>query len=290
MSWFENNPIGVSLVSVCGVLVLMSAGLGYVWNKPANSGVSNDELAAQFEGEPRQMISELGPISEYREVTERPLFDESRRPVLLVDGEGLDLDEMLDSADAPDVRLTGVIITPDVKLAMLRPSSSNQSVVAHEGEELEGEYYGWSVSDVKPRSVVLASRDGESIQLDLQVNTRRIAEPPKPEPQVANAANKTQSGRGQGAGRGARAQDENGKDGQPLSRAEEIRQRIAERREELRRQAEENSPVRNTSRADRSNSSSPSAYQSAIQNMINRSSRKNEEDDNDKSDGDGSGD
>lgn len=280
MNWFENNPIGVSLVSVCGVLVLMSAGLGYVWNKPANSGVSNDELAAQFEGEPRQMISELGPISEYREVTERPLFDESRRPVLLVDGEGLDLDEMLGSADAPDVRLTGVIITPDVKLAMLRPSSSNQSVVAHEGEELEGEYYGWSVSDVKPRSVVLASRDGESIQLDLQVNTRRIAEPPKPEPQVANAANNTQSELGQRADQG----------GQPLSRAEEIRQRIAERREELRRQAEENSPVRNTSRADRSNSSSPSAYQSAIQNMINRSSRKNEEDDNDKSDGDGSGD
>ncbi len=277
MSWFENNPIGVSLVSACGVLVLMSAGLGYVWNKPANSGVSNDELAAQFEGEPRQMISELGPISEYREVTERPLFDESRRPVLLVDGEGLDLDEMLSSADAPDVRLTGVIITPDVKLAMLRPSSSNQSVVVHEGEDLEGEYYGWSVSDVKPRSVVLASRDGESIQLDLQVNTRRIAEPPKPEPQVANAANNTQ---GQPADQG----------GQPLSRAEEIRQRIAERREELRRQAEENSSVRNTSRADRSNSSSPSAYQSAIQNMINRSSRKNEEDDNDKSDGDGSGD
>ena len=52
---------------------------------------------------------------------------------------------------------------------------------------------------------------------------------------------------------------------EPLSRAEEIRQRIAQRREELRRQAE----------SQRTDPSQMTQYQSAIQNMINR---KNEND------------
>jgi hypothetical protein len=61
-----------------------------------------------------------------------------------------------------------------------------------------------------------------------------------------------------------------------MSRAEEIRQRIAERREELARQAEANQPRAADGTAQRTE------YQSAIRNMINK--RKNEEQE---SEGDG---
>ncbi len=274
MNWLVNNPLGAALVSACGLIVLVSAGLAYVWSKPASSGAPVDDTSAQTTGETKQLFSELAPISEYREVTERPVFNESRRPALAVDGEGLNMDDMAEVADAPDVRLTGVIITPDAKLVTLRPSSSAESMIAHEGEPLEGDYFGWTVTDIKPRSVVLASMDGDHLELDLQVNTRRIEAPPEPVPVSAEENDGTRSD-------GESRQDS---DEQPLSRAEEIRQRIAERREGLRRQAEDDQHANRSNKSRRSNGSGPSAYQSAIQNMINRNSRKDEEDEDDDDD------
>ena len=84
---------------------------------------------------------------------------------------------------APDVRLTGVIITPSVRIASLTPADGKlEGVMAHEGESLTGEYVGWTVSKISPRNVVLESRDGEKLDLDLQVHDVTLKEPPKPPP------------------------------------------------------------------------------------------------------------
>ena len=49
--------------------------------------------------------------------------------------------------DAPDVRLTGVVITPGMKIASLTPADTNiETVMAHEGESLTGEFVGWQVT------------------------------------------------------------------------------------------------------------------------------------------------
>ena len=69
----------------------------------------------------------------------------------------------------------------------------------------------------------------KNLELDLQVHDVAIKEPPKP---VAQRSNQSRKGRQQGD------------DAEPLSRAEQIRQRIAERREELRREQEEQQAVR----------------------------------------------
>jgi general secretion pathway protein N len=298
MNWLENNPLGVAMVSFCGLALLVSGAMIYVWSKPATSGASPDEMIAPVQGQISQMSSDLGPITGYKEVTERPVFDESRRPSLSIDGEGLDMDNMSAIDGAPEVRLTGVIITATQKLAMLRPVEGGESLVAREGESLESDYAGWSVSEIKPRSVMLESRDGDELELDLLVNTRKIEEPISLVPEVAANSVEAQSGAG-GNGRNASGHNSPGHnnsaangegenaEGQPLSRAEEIRQRIAARREELRRQAQDTRGRSTADSSDDSGGSNRSSYQSAIQDMVNRNARRNEEENNGDNDGDG---
>ena len=258
MNWLEHNPLGVALASACGLLLLLSTALAYYWSKPASSGAPAQVVSADGVSEAQRLASELGPISTYREVTDRPVFDQSRRPKLAVDDENGGLDKNLTSAVAnkPEVKLSGVVITPEFSLVTLTPAGGGESFVAHEGKPLEGEYVGWAVVDIKPRRIVLASLEGGEMKINLRVNTRKIKMPPKPKP-VKPAAT-------------AADQGEAGNEGdEPQSRAEEIRQRIAERREDLRRKAE-SKPADANQRTQ---------YQNAIRNMINR---KNDKDKNEK--------
>jgi hypothetical protein len=258
VKWVEDNPVGVVLASACGLLLLVSAIMVVLWNRPALSGASAADTSLPAVGSAADRATDLGPLSEYRVVTDRPVFDESRRPSVAMDGGGLGLDdEGLFIAGAPEVMLTGVVITLSDSLATLRPRDQGESIIAHEGEPLEGPYVGWFVTDIEPRRVTLSSRDGDSLELDLEVNTRRIAEPPKAKPEPAKSAQTGQQGNGdQAAQAGAEA---------PLSRAEEIRQRIAERRAELRREQE--------MKQQSGNSEQRSQYQNAIRNMIQNSTR-----------------
>jgi hypothetical protein len=267
MSWLENNPLGLALAAACGVLIMGSVALMLAWGKPVTSGADSRPMNAELPAESGQPENELEPIAAYRIVTERPVFEESRRPAVNVGDEGLELvnDPGPEVGDAPKVTLKGVVISPEFSMVTLQPEAGGESLIAHEGQPLEGDYAGWIVSDIKPRRITLASLDGRSTELDLEVNTRKIAEPPRPEPapEPAQAVAAADNG------------NEGGED-QPMSRAEEIRQRIAERREELARQAEANQPRAADGTAQRTE------YQSAIRNMINK--RKNEEQE---SEGDG---
>jgi hypothetical protein len=173
----------------------------------------------------------------------------------------VDLDDLEDElseeeVDAPDVQLTGVIITPSIRMATLRQEGEKLSLVAFEGKPLEGNFGSWHVSRIDHREVTLSSGAGEEIQLKLEVHGVAIAEPPKPEPAAAENE------------RGKKDQVRQGEE-QPLSRAEEIRQRIAERREELRRAAEEDEQ------------GGQASYQQAIQAMMGKKRQeksKNEKD------------
>jgi hypothetical protein len=143
-------------------------------------------------------------------------------------------------------------------VATLRLKGEDASLIAFEGQPLEGSFGSWQVSEVQARHVVMTSGDGEEVRLDLQIHDAVIDEPPKPatSPSAVTAED-------------GDAQDQDGEQ-QPMSRAEEIRQRIAERREELRRAAEESGeePAR------------PADYRSAInQLMQNRRTQASDEND-----------
>lgn len=261
INWLEDNPLGIVLASTVGGLLLISLLLSVIWALPASApsvGLTDEDTV------PGLVLPELAAsktLDQYAVITEHPVFSSTRLPALESE-EDDDPDENLldEEVDAPDVQLTGIIITPSIRMATLRQKNKGGrqqlSLVAFEGMPLEGDFGNWQVSAIDHRQVTLSSGAGEELQLKLEVHGVAITPPAKP------AA--------------ATAQDEAGKNGrtqpgedQPLSRAEEIRQRIAERREELRRAAEENEQAE------------PVSYQRAIQAMMGRNRRDNSKNESD---------
>jgi len=249
MGWLQGNPIGAALAGLIGFLVIVSVGLGLAWKLPPSSG---DAPVGGIESIQTQLppnLEPMKPVESYAVVLERPVFNESRRPEA-ESGESVEelVAESSEQAGDPGVRLTGVVMTPEEKIVMLTPQQG-EPLIAREGTVLEGDQLGWSVSAIDARQVTLSSRDGRELQLDLVIHDQVIAEPPKPEPVSTEEAQAAQG-------------DE---DGQPMSRAEEIRQRIQERREQLRQEALEAESDQTEAKA-----AQRTSYQEAIRAMMNK--------------------
>jgi len=257
--WLEENPVGQAFAAVALVLVLAILLLGVIWTMPPN-GTSGEEEGG---GEALRLdVPELPasePMDAYAVVTERPVFNESRQPELDLDSGQDELGDLEENnVDAPEFQLAGVIITPSIRMATLRRKEAGESLVAFEGQPLQGDYGSWHVSRIAPREITLASGDGEEMQLELRVHDDQIEPPPKPKPEPPEEADRRQAA-------SARADSD-----APQSRAEEIRMRIQERRKELRRAAEE---------ASEDGSADSTDYRSAIQSMINTKRRKGQDED-----------
>lgn len=279
MSWLQDNPVGRVLVYACGGLLLLAFIMAVVWSLSVSVDTANLEADESENLEMVQPAREIDSLNELQVINQKPLFNENRLPKIAeIDDSEEEEDVTIEVKDAPDVKLTGVIITPDMKIATLTPSSGEENVMAHEGESLVGEYVGWKVGQVNPRAVVLQSNDGQQLKLDLQVHDTAIKEPPKP---VAAAKPATAAQRPAGE----EAQP-TGEDGQPLSRAEQIRQRIAERREELRLEQEARSAQpQQAEQANAGGGAAPSkrsAYQNAMRNLMNTRKPKDNDGNDDK--------
>jgi len=274
MKWLQDNPLGMALAAISAVFSLLALGMAIIWTLPVAVETSSTETEDAGRGGPVLAAHQVAVIGEFQVINERPVFNETRLPDLEADGDSESLeDATVAIKDAPDVRLTGVIITPGLKIASLTPADGKlESVMAHEGESLTGEFVGWQLSSVQPRSVVLESRDGQKLELELQVHDVTIKEPPKPAAPAKTAQAKS--------GQDEQIADE---EGQPLSRAEQIRQRIAERREELRLQQQEQQAQSGGQVGEAKPGAKPQDYQSAIRAMM-KNNRK-DQGSNDKKDG-----
>jgi len=273
MKWLQDNPVGMVLASVSGFLVFLALVMTVVWNLPVSVETTGTDKELAAANEANLAMRPIADLGEYRVINEKPVFNESRLPDIGGTEEDLEADDTAIAVkDAPAVKLTGVVITPESRFASLTPEDKNiETVMAREGESLTGEFVGWRVAEVSPRLVVLESRDGQSLKLELQVHDRKIEEPPPvaPASPVAQAL---------ASGAGEAAEDE-----EPLSRAEQIRQRIAERREELRREAEAQQSEGGTQANTAGEPSKPPDYQSAIRALMQKKSK--DQGSNDKEDG-----
>jgi hypothetical protein len=268
MRWLQDNPIGMILAGLAGFLVLLALGMSIVWTLPVTALVSETDQQEDGTVDSVVVAHQMAAIDEFEVINQKPVFNETRQPALadIGDNESQE-DSAVEIKGAPDVRLTGVIITPNMKIASLTPSDGNsESVMAHEGQALTGDFVGWLVSSVSPRNVVLESRDGQKLELDLQVHDVKIMEPPKP---VVEATPEPDQ-----------AAELVNEDGQPMSRADQIRQRIAERREELRREQEEQQDQGGTTANESSQAAKPPDYQSAIRALMRNKSKEESSDDN----------
>lgn len=105
----------------------------------------------------------LGAFDQYNEVAARPLFDTARRPrAFFLEGQG-DAGE----TTAFDYVLTSVLLTPNLKLAILQPPDGSASLRVRLGEAPEPQP-AWRLVDLNARSAVFEGPEGRK-SLDLRV-------------------------------------------------------------------------------------------------------------------------
>ena len=107
LKWLEGNPVGIALGTLCGVLLLALVGMMVI--STFSSDPVADEIAAaeaDVSVELPQMPENL-PIDSYSVITERPLFNESRQPMMVDMGDSSLLadDESALNMGAPEVEL-----------------------------------------------------------------------------------------------------------------------------------------------------------------------------------------
>ncbi|MDW8478930.1 MAG: hypothetical protein RML12_02510 [Xanthomonadales bacterium] len=206
-----------ALVGLLGLLVLAElAGLGRSYRLP------DPAPPAPLPGlEAGREPLDLPAASELAAITERPVFEPSRRPPAPVQAAETPPPEAQPAVPPLDVRVTGILVTPALRLAMLRPAGAQDSVVLREGAPLPGDFAAWRIARILPRRVEFEGAAGgppATVELEVDRTVRASA------PGLATAT----------VGEVVPAQNP---DLEVQRRAEEIRRRIEERRRQLREEA-----------------------------------------------------
>jgi general secretion pathway protein N len=217
------TPVLAGCAAVLGMLVLAQmAGFGSRYSLP--SDVEAPPLASEVDL--HEVLPPLPPFEHFAAIRDRPLFNPDRRPEMeaVVDTDNGEDSGQEEPPPPIDVAITGIIITPDLRIAMVRPRGSNESVVLREGMPLPGELGAWTLSRVLPRRVLFDGGAGVApAEVELTVDKTVRSAPSAPV-----------------AGEAAPAVAAGGEDAQPSdvqSRAAEIRRRIEERRRQMREEA-----------------------------------------------------
>ena len=176
---FERNLLTAILVLSMGVLALIAL---LVLVSSLRTGV--DRIAAGGDGRVEAVRvaavdAELEELQRYSAIIEQPLFFPDRRlPVLEV--AVVDVEAPPPPPPEPDpveplkAAIAGVVITPEMRLAMVADQEAGKTVILREGMALEGAQAAWRLTDITPRGVAFASDDGQRSTLELKVHTASL--------------------------------------------------------------------------------------------------------------------
>ena len=107
----------------------------------------------------------IGPLAQYASAAARPLFTQDRRPrSFLATGPEQGADAV--QAERFDFVLSGVVISPRARLAILQPSAGGESQRVPLGQSPEGAG-SWRLVDLQPRRAVFEGSSGQAV-LDLR--------------------------------------------------------------------------------------------------------------------------
>lgn len=169
----------------------------------------------------------LGAMAEYAQVGERPLFNADRRPIPVPAAPGVVAEPA--AAVALDVTLTSVILSGDMKIAIVLDKKTNKTQSVKVGATLQGDQSGWKLIELASRKAVFEGPSGRS-EVELRVFDGSGGQAPTA---VASAV---------AAPDPAAQSDPNAPAADivqtPEARAELIRRRIEERRRQMREEAE----------------------------------------------------
>lgn len=212
--------LSIVLAAACGIFGLLAllfwlgVGSGYSFLPPDADATQHLPSVTTIEKKPFNM-PEFG---HFAEIIQRPLLSEDRRPI---PPEAEQTDDKPEAPPVPlQVQLTGIIITPELKMALLKDRTTNKDVSLKEGMPLPGNQSAWLLVEIQPRKVVFKNDKDETSDVELTVSknsgppSKRVAgnkprsEPKKLAPKKEDDAN------------------------------ESLRERIEARRKQLREQAE----------------------------------------------------
>ncbi|MEO6065512.1 MAG: hypothetical protein ABIP49_07035 [Lysobacterales bacterium] len=250
--------LGIVALLLAAVLTAQKFGLGDGY-RLAPLGATGRE-PAPHEATGRRNAG-LESFATYDELLRRPLFNEDRKPTP-VDEETTEAP--VATVAALDAQLTGVILMPRVKLAMIRENASGKGLRVRLGGELDGALSGWKLVELEPRKAVFEAQGQGRQELELAVDkagTPAAMPPPmigmsgasmpgivQPPPQSSRTGGGATPGAMPFPDKVAMAQPpESGQPEEPTNGsavepeqpevAESIRQRIEERRRQLREEA-----------------------------------------------------
>ncbi|MGY6555628.1 MAG: hypothetical protein ACXIUM_14015, partial [Wenzhouxiangella sp.] len=146
----QNNLLSTLLAGAIGVLLVLALVLYLVLgrvNMDRIDPLGDTAVAAVAVAVPQ---TGLDVFEEYNEILRRPVFFSDRRlPVLeAADFEGEEIEfvqETVEEDPVPDLKasVAGIIITPDMRMAMIRDQEANRTFVLREGMSLEGDQAAW---------------------------------------------------------------------------------------------------------------------------------------------------
>lgn len=99
------------------------------------------------------------PLANYNEVWQRPLFMADRKPVAVAGGDD-------NASNIGDLELTGIIVTPGLRMALLRDRDKGATVRVKEGAALQDGH--WTLASLTPRSAIF-DNGGQRRELTLKV-------------------------------------------------------------------------------------------------------------------------
>lgn len=141
------TPILAALAVLLGaalLLLLSGIGRGAQWDAP------RPLAALPPAGNPADLPQPL-PLQQFALVWQKPLFSPDRKPVARAADGGSSLG---------DLELTGIILTPDLRMALLHDKNGDKQVRLHEGESLpDGSV---KLVEVRPRSALFDSSAGRT--------------------------------------------------------------------------------------------------------------------------------
>lgn len=115
------------------------------------------------------------PLDQFAAIWQQPLFSPDRKPTVHAAGNNSNLGE---------VQLTGIILTRDLRMALLRDKKSGQEMRVHQGDTLPDG--SWTLTQVRSRSALFDSSSGRA---ELKLPAGAPIENIHAEPKAAPAAN-----------------------------------------------------------------------------------------------------
>ena len=239
----RNNLLSVMLMAGIAFLVLLGLVAFLLFGRADVETIAPARAPDSMVDRPVAQNPELAELAEYSTIIERPMFFADRQlPVIeLAGGDDSaveDEPEPVAEVEIPELEATvaGIIITPETKLAMITDNASNETLVLREGMAMAGDKSAWKIARIRPRGVEFETDGGRAESLELDVETAALKTGAQPRRQTARASEQAQQ-------QDAPAEQAGGDDAeaQARARAEEIRRRVAERRAQLRAEAERRS-------------------------------------------------